>query len=36
MRVLRRKLHKLGSPMIDDDTLPDGEALFRYTGKKAP
>jgi len=36
MRVLRRKLSKLGSPMIDDDTLPDGEALFRYTGKKAP
>lgn len=34
MRVLRRKLSRLGSPMIDDDTLPDGEALFRFTGKK--
>ena len=35
MRTLRRKLHKLGSPMIDNETLPDGEALFRYTGKGA-
>jgi hypothetical protein len=34
MRMLRRKLHKLGSPMIDNETLPDGEALFRFTGKE--
>ena len=30
MRTLRRKLHRLGSPLIDDETLADGEALFRY------
>ncbi len=30
MRMLRRKLHRLGSPRIDNETLPDGEALFRF------
>ena len=30
MRMLRRKLYQLGSPLIDNDTLPDGEAMFRY------
>ncbi len=34
MRLLRRKLHRLGSPSIDNETLPDGEALFRYTGTR--
>jgi hypothetical protein len=30
MRMLRRKLHRLGSPRIDNETLPDGEALFHF------
>ncbi len=34
MRLLRRKLHRLGSPLIENETLPDGEALFRYTGTR--
>ena len=35
MRTLRRKLHRLGSPLIDNETLPDGEAMFRYVKKGA-
>lgn len=34
MRLLRRKLRRLGSPLIENETLPDGEALFRYTGTR--
>ncbi len=30
MRMLRRKLSRLGSPRIDNQTLPDGEALFLF------
>jgi hypothetical protein len=34
LRVLRRKLYRMGSPMIDNETLPDGEALFRFIGPR--
>lgn len=36
LRTLRRKLHRLGTPLIDNETLPDGEALFRFSRPKAP
>ncbi len=36
LRTLRRKLHRLGTPLIDNQTLPDGEALFRFSGPSAP